>query len=77
MRFLGITSGYSAVVVLALYLNSDAVVRLYRTPELVWAAVPVMLFWISWIWLRAFRDEMHDDPLVFAFRDKASLASPW
>jgi 4-hydroxybenzoate polyprenyltransferase/phosphoserine phosphatase len=73
IQLFGVVSGYCAVLVLALYLNSEAIVRLYKTPELVWIAVPVTLFWISWIWLRAFRGEMHDDPLVFAFRDKVSL----
>jgi 4-hydroxybenzoate polyprenyltransferase len=73
VQMLGITSGYAAVVVLALYLNSEAVLQLYRTPEFVWGAVPVMLFWVSWIWMQAHRGEMHDDPLVFAVKDKASL----
>lgn len=73
VQMLGITSGYAAVLVLALYLNSDAVVQLYRTPEFVWGTVPVMLFWISWMWMKAHRGEMHDDPLVFAVKDKASL----
>ena len=73
IQTLGITSGYASVVVLALYLNSTAVLQLYRTPELVWGAVPVMLFWISWIWLKAHRGDMHDDPLVFAVKDKVSL----
>lgn len=75
IQTLGIASGYSAVIVLALYLNSDAILQLYPSPELAWAAVPVMVFWISWIWLRAFRGGMHDDPLVFAFRDPASLVA--
>ncbi len=73
VQMLGITSGYASAVVLALYLNSDAVRMLYRTPEVVWGAVPVMLFWVSWIWMKAHRGEMHDDPLVFAVKDKASL----
>jgi 4-hydroxybenzoate polyprenyltransferase len=73
VQTLGIASGYAAVLVLALYLNSDAVVKLYRTPEFVWGAVPVMLFWVSWMWMQAHRGEMHDDPLVFAVKDKASL----
>ena len=60
---------------LALYLNSDAVLRLYRTPEIMWAAVPILLFWISWMWMQAHRGLMHDDPLVFAVKDKASLAT--
>lgn len=73
IQSLGITSSYASVLVLALYLNSDAVVKLYRTPEAIWAAVPVMLFWVSWMWMQAHRGLMHDDPLVFAIKDKASL----
>ena len=75
IQTLGIASGYAAVVVLALYLNSDNVMQLYRMPEVVWAAVPVMLFWISWIWMKAHRGLMHDDPLVFAVKDRASLVT--
>lgn len=73
VQMLGITSGYAAVIVLALYLNSDAVLRVYRAPEFVWGAVPVMLFWISWVWMQAHRGKMHDDPLVFAVKDKSSM----
>lgn len=73
IQTLGITSGNASVVVLALYLNSAVVLELYRTPEVVWGAVPVMLFWVSWIWMKAHRGDMHDDPLVFAVKDKVSL----
>ena len=73
VQMLGITSGYAAVLVLALYLNSTAVMQLYRAPEFIWGALPVMLFWVSWMWMQAHRGNMHDDPLVFALKDKASL----
>jgi 4-hydroxybenzoate polyprenyltransferase len=73
IQMLGVASGFSSVLVLALYLNSVDVLRLYQHPEWVWGNVPVMIFWISWVWLRAHRGEMHDDPLVFAVKDKASL----
>ncbi|WP_255486920.1 UbiA family prenyltransferase [Massilia forsythiae] len=69
---LGVTAGYASAVVLALYLNSDNVLVLYRQPEAVWGAVPVLLFWVSWIWMQAHRGHMHDDPLVFAVKDRAS-----
>lgn len=73
IQTLGITSGYASVLVLALYLNSDAVLKLYRTPEFVWGAVPILLFWVSSMWMQAHRGKMHDDPLVFAIKDKASV----
>jgi 4-hydroxybenzoate polyprenyltransferase len=75
LRSLGVAAGYMAVVVLALYLNSPAVRQLYRTPELLALAVPIVVYWVSWLWLCATRGQMHDDPLVFAFKDRASLVA--
>jgi 4-hydroxybenzoate polyprenyltransferase len=72
IQYMGITSGYSSVLVLSLYLNSDAVQRLYKFPEVVWGAVPIMLFWVSWMWINAHRGRMHDDPLIFAVKDPIS-----
>jgi 4-hydroxybenzoate polyprenyltransferase len=73
VQTLGLAAGYAAVVVLALYLNSDAMRALYQTPEWMWGAVPAVMFWISWVWLKAHRGEMHDDPVVFAIKDGTSL----
>lgn len=73
IKTLGITAGYAAVLVLALYLHGETVVQLYKTPFLIWFAVLTLLFWISWVWMKAHRGEMHDDPIVFAIKDKASL----
>lgn len=70
---LGISSGYAAVLVLALYINSENVVKLYKTPEIIWVAVPLLLWWLSWMWFQANRGLMHDDPIVFAIKDKTSL----
>lgn len=70
---LGIASGFIATLVLALYLNSENIVKLYKNPEIIWGAVPLILLWISWMWLKAHRDEMHDDPIVFAIKDKVSI----
>jgi 4-hydroxybenzoate polyprenyltransferase len=73
IQTLGISAGYAAVLVLALYLNSEAVMNLYATPQLIWLAIPLMLFWVSWMWMKAHRGEMHDDPIVFAIQDKTCL----
>ncbi len=70
---LGVTSGYAATLVLALYLNSENVIKQYRTPEILWGAVPLILLWISWMWLKTHRGLMHDDPIVFAIKDKVSI----
>ncbi|WP_284614428.1 UbiA family prenyltransferase [Aquabacterium humicola] len=73
LQTMGVTSGYAAVLVLALYINSASVQYLYRAPELVWGTLPLVLFWISRMWMKAHRGQMHDDPLVFAVKDVPSL----
>lgn len=72
LNALGAASGLMAVLVLALYVNSEAVTELYRQPELIWLLCPLLLYWMARVWLLTGRGEMHDDPVVFAIRDRAS-----
>ena len=69
---LGGASGYIAVLVLALYINDAVSASLYRSPEWMWASVPMLLYWLSRVWLLAHRGQMPDDPVVFALRDNPS-----
>lgn len=69
---MGPASGYMAVVVLVLYVQSDAVVRLYRTPEILWLLAPLLVYWVSRVWWIAHRGRMTEDPIVFTSRDPAS-----
>lgn len=73
VQSLGTASGYISVLVLALYINSKASEELYRHADWLWLLCPPFLYWISRIWLIAHRGQMHDDPVVFAVRDKVSL----
>lgn len=68
----GSSAGYLAVLVLALYINSEAVMTMYKHPEVVWMLCPIFLYWISRIWLIARRGAMHEDPVIFAVRDRPS-----
>ncbi len=72
MGALGSASGFIAVLVMALYLNSDDMLKLYEHPEILWLVCPAMLYWICRIWLLAQRGEVHDDPIVFVIRDSVS-----
>lgn len=69
---LGGASSYISVLVLALYINDTSSLAVYKTYEWMWLACPILLFWLSRLWLLAHRGEMHDDPVVFALRDKTS-----
>jgi len=74
LHSLGTASGYLCVLVLALYINSPAVEMLYRHPQVIWFLCVLLLYWISRVWLKAHRGKMHDDPVIFALKDRASLA---
>ena len=73
LRSLGTSSAFAAVMVFAIYISSSDVVMLYRRPELLWLIMPLMILWLSRVWLLASRGELHEDPLVFAFTDRMSL----
>jgi len=70
---LGVSTGVAAIVVLALYINDPATSKLYPSTIWLWLVPPLMLYWISRVWMKAHRGEMHDDPVVFAMRDWQSL----
>ena len=74
LQSLGTSAGYLSVLVLALYINSPEVAALYERPKMIWLLCVLVLYWVSRVWMKAQRGEMHDDPVVFALKDKISLA---
>ncbi|QWT18700.1 UbiA family prenyltransferase [Bacillus sp. NP157] len=72
VQSLGASSGYLAVLVLALYVDSTASMKLYEHPHYLWMLCPLLLYWISRTWAIAHRGVMHDDPVVFAVMDRTS-----
>ncbi len=74
LQSLGGAAGYLAVLVLvlALYVNSETSRALYNQPMVIWLLCPVLLYWISRVWLVTHRGEMHDDPIIFALTDANS-----
>jgi 4-hydroxybenzoate polyprenyltransferase len=72
IQSMGSSSGYLAVLVLALYIDSTASMSLYRHPHYLWMLCPLLLYWISRTWAIAHRGVMHDDPVVFAVMDRTS-----
>jgi 4-hydroxybenzoate polyprenyltransferase len=73
LRALGTGAAYAAVVVMTLYINNPETNLLYTHPVRLWLVVPVLLLWLSQVWMLASRGDMHDDPVVFAITDRRSL----
>ena len=72
ISMIALCSGYVSVLVMALYVNSPNVVELYAQPAALWAVCAVLLYWITRTVLLTHRGQMHDDPVVFALRDRIS-----
>ncbi|HXC95029.1 MAG TPA: UbiA family prenyltransferase [Edaphobacter sp.] len=73
LRSLGSASGYVSVAVLTLYISNLDAAQLYHHTRRLWLLVPVLLLWISRLWLQASRGELDEDPVVYAVTDGRSL----
>lgn len=73
LSVMGVTSGYGAVLLLALYADSSTAHSIYGAPHRLWLICPFLLYWVSRLWIKTGRGEMHDDPLVYTLKDRGSL----
>ena len=73
LRALGTGSMFAAVLVTTLYISNPQTSLLYAHAKRLWLVVPVLLLWLSQVWMLASRGEMHDDPVVWAITSKRSL----
>lgn len=72
LRSFGTGSAFASVVVLTMYISNLAAANLYTHVNRLWLLVPVLLLWISRVWLLASRGELHEDPVVYAITDRTS-----
>lgn len=68
----GISSGYISVIVLVFYIHDLQAGTLYSNPDWLWFVAVTVLYWISHMWLLAFRGQMNEDPVLFAIHDRTS-----
>ena len=73
LRAFGTASAFASIVVFSLYINNPDVRQLYHHPQRLWLLTPLLIWWMSRVWLRASRGQMHEDPVIFALTDRASL----
>ena len=72
LSVIGASAGQMAVLVMALYIHSENVSRVYRRPDILWLLCVVVFYWIARVWLKLHRGQIHQDPVVYALRDGAS-----
>jgi len=67
-----IGAGYVSVLVMTLYVESPDVTATFATPEALWGVCAVLLYWITRTVMVAHRGQMHDDPVIYAAKDRIS-----
>ena len=73
LRPLGIGAALSAVVVFGLFINAPETQARYATPQMLWLAAIGLTYWLGRLWIMTARDEVRDDPVVYAITDHGSL----
>jgi 4-hydroxybenzoate polyprenyltransferase len=74
LRSLGVGSAVTSALVYCLYITDLQATRLYQNPGVLWAGLPIFLYWVGRVWLLEGRGEMHEDPVAFALKDRVSYA---
>ena len=69
---IGVCSGLISVLVLAFYVTSNHVAKLYSTPKILWGLCLILAYWIMRFWILVSKGKVEEDPVVFALKDRAS-----
>jgi len=75
VRSLGPSAGLISVLIMALYITSPEVAGLYSSPAWLWLICLCLLYWLARVWFLTQRGQMPLDPVVFALRDRISIAT--
>ena len=69
---LGVGAALCAVVVFGLFISAPETQTRYATPQLLWLVAVGLVYWMARLWIKTSRGEMHDDPVVYALKDRGS-----
>jgi hypothetical protein len=72
LQYMAITSGFSGITILALYIESLKAVAQYSHPFFLWALCPLLIYWFGCLVLVAQRGLMRDDPVAYVLSDRVS-----
>lgn len=68
----GVAAAFTSSLVIALYVTGNTVSALYHRPGYLWLVALLAIYWLCRIWLKCWRGELHEDPVVFALKDRVT-----
>jgi hypothetical protein len=60
------------VVVFGLFASTQETMATYAQPRMLWLVGIALIYWLGRLWIKTSRGEMHDDPIVYAVKDRGS-----
>lgn len=69
---MGVGAALSAVVVFGLFISAAETQVRYGMPDMLWLVAITLIYWLGRLWIKTSRGEMHDDPVVYAIKDRGS-----
>lgn len=69
---MGVGAALAAVVVFGLFISAPETQSRYLSPQMLWFTALGLIYWLSRLWIKTSRGEMHDDPVVYALKDRGS-----
>lgn len=69
---LGVGAALLAALVFGLFISAPETRVRYGTPDMLWLVVIGLVYWMARLWIKTSRGEMHDDPIVYALKDRGS-----
>ncbi|MDR2188235.1 MAG: UbiA family prenyltransferase [Azonexus sp.] len=69
---MGVGTALSAVVIFGLFISTPETQARYAKPQLLWLVAVGLIYWLGRLWVKTSRGEMHDDPVVYAIKDRGS-----
>ena len=72
VSIVALIAGFISILIIAMYVNSPEVLILYASPRILWGVCCVLLYWLIKMVIAGYRGEMHDDPLIYAIKNRMS-----
>jgi 4-hydroxybenzoate polyprenyltransferase/phosphoserine phosphatase len=69
---LGVGAALSAAVVFGLFISAPETQARYASPQVLWLVAVGLIYWLARLWIKTSRGEMHDDPVIYAIKDRGS-----
>lgn len=72
LQVMSVAAGFTATLILNLYFNDTDIKVHFKNIYLAYTCLPILVYWLCRIYIKASRGSVSDDPVYFALKDRIS-----